>query len=252
MKIIKSILTAIWKTWFILWFLLTFLFLYPFFLVTIKSRQLSLAFKIKRIWSYLISFGTGILPVLIYKAHSKKMPQPCVFVANHTSYLDIVLSTFYIDHLALYIGKVELLKAPLFRTFFKGMDIPVNRKSIKDSHKAFIKASQEIDKGRSMVIYPEGTISSNGQLKSFKNGPFKLAIEKQIPIVPVVYLNNWELLQNGGFFKSNGRPGLAKIVILNPIQTKGMTDENLVNLREQTFNLINDTLNEYNGTKNRY
>jgi 1-acyl-sn-glycerol-3-phosphate acyltransferase len=79
------------------------------------------------------------------------MPQPCVFVGNHTSYLDIVLSTFYIDHLALYMGKAELLKAPLFKTFFKGMDITVNRKSIKDSHRAFMKAGEEIDKGRSMV-----------------------------------------------------------------------------------------------------
>lgn len=180
------------------------------------------------------------------------MPQPCVFVGNHTSYLDIVMSTFYIDHLALYMGKAELLKAPLFRTFFKGMDIPVNRTSRMDSHKALVKAAQEIDKGRSMVIYPEGTISNNGKLKPFKNGPFKLAIDKQIPIVPVVNLNNWELLQNGGFFKSNGRPGIARTVILKPIETKGMTDENLVDLREKVHQLINDTLHEYYGSKNRH
>lgn len=213
-------------------------------------QKLETAFKIKRIWSYCIAYGSFIFPKLIYQTKTKKMPRPCIFVGNHTSYLDIVLSTFFIDHLALYMGKAELLKAPLFKTFFKGMDIAVNRKSIKDSHRAFNKAAQEIDKGRSMVMYPEGTISTNGILKPFKNGPFKLAIEKQIPIVPVVNLNNWQLLQNGGYFKSNGRFGIAKSVILEPIETTGMTEENLVALREHVFNLINDTLKQYNGTKN--
>jgi 1-acyl-sn-glycerol-3-phosphate acyltransferase len=249
-NMIKRIFAPIWKTWFFLNFAVTFLILYPFFFITIKLQWLETTFRIKRIWSFCIAYFAGIFPKLIYESKSKKMPRPCVFVGNHTSYLDIVLSTFYIDHLALYMGKAELLKAPLFKTFFKGMDITVNRKSIKDSHRAFTKAGDEIDKGRSMVIYPEGTISSNGKLRSFKNGPFKLAIEKQVPIVPIVNLNNWELLQNGGFLKSNGRPGIARTVVLEPIETKGMTEENLVDLREHVYKLINDTLHKYNGTKN--
>jgi 1-acyl-sn-glycerol-3-phosphate acyltransferase len=251
LKILKQILAPIWKTWFFTVFTISFLILYPIFFICIKAQWLNTAFKFKRVWSACIAYGSFIYPKVIYKTR-KKMPQPCVFVGNHTSYLDIVLSTFYIDHLALYMGKAELLKAPLFKTFFKGMDIAVNRKSRIDSHKAFIKAGQEIDKGRSMVIYPEGTISSNGKLKPFKNGPFKLAIDKQVPIVPVVNLNNWELLQNGGFFKSNGRPGVAKTIVLPSIQTKGLTEENLVDLREQVFHLIQQTLSEYHGSKNRH
>lgn len=250
LKTIKFIFAPIWKTWFFFEFVLTLIILYPLFFYTIKTQRLNTAFKIKRFWSCCIAYLSGIIPVIIYKSKSKKMPQPCVFVGNHTSYLDIVLSTFYIDHLALYMGKVELLKAPLFKTFFKGMDITVNRKSIKDSHRAFTRAGDEIDKGRSMVIYPEGTISSFGKLKPFKNGAFKLSIDKQVPIVPVVNLNNWKLLQNGGYFKSYGCFGVAKTVVLEPIETKGMTEENLVDLRDRVFKLINDTLQEYNGTKN--
>ncbi len=250
LKIIKRIFAPIWKTWFFIVFSISFLILYPFFYYTIKKQKLETTFKIKRIWSYCIAYGSFVFPKLIYKTKTKKMPRPCVFVANHTSYLDIVLSTMYIDHLALYMAKVELEKAPLFGIFFRGMDISVNRKSKIDAPKALIKAGEAIDKGRSMVIYPEGTISTYGKLKPFKNGPFKLAIDKQVPIVPVVNLNNWELLQNGGYFKSNGRFGIAKTVVLEPIETTGMTDENLVDLRERVFKLINDTLHEYNGTKN--
>jgi len=252
LKLILRIFAPIWKAWFFTVFTISFLILYPFFFITIKTGHLKTTFKIKRIWSYCIAYGSFIVPKVIYKTRKRHMPQPCVFVGNHTSYLDIVLSTFYIDHLALYMGKAELLKAPLFRTFFKGMDIPVNRKSRVDSHKAFIKAGEAIDKKQSMVIYPEGTISNEGKLKPFKNGPFKLAIDKQVPIVPVVNLNNWELLQNGGFFKSNGRPGIAKTIVLEPIETTGMTDENLVDLRERVHQLINDTLHQYHGSKNRH
>jgi 1-acyl-sn-glycerol-3-phosphate acyltransferase len=148
-------------------------------------------------------------------------------------------------------GKAELMKAPLFKTFFKGMDIPVNRKSRVDPHKALARAAEEIDKGRSMVIFPEGTISSSGVLKPFKNGAFKLAIDKQVPIVPIVNLNNWKLLQNGGYFKSHGCFGVARTVVLPPIETKGMTEDNLVDLRERVRDLIYNTLKEYhNGTKN--
>lgn len=250
MEIIRLIFTPIWKTWFFLVFAITFLILYPFFYIAIKTGQLEFAFKLKRVWSRCIAYGSGIFPVVIYKTQSKIMPRPCIFVGNHTSYLDIVLSTFYIDHLALYMAKAELLKAPLFKIFFQGMDIPVNRKSRIDAHRALVRASEEIDKSHSLVIYPEGTIPSDNKLKPFKNGAFKLAIDKQVPIVPVVNVNNWELLQNGGFFKSNGRPGIAKIVVLESIETKGMTDENLVDLREKVHKLINDTLHQYYGSKN--
>ncbi len=147
-------------------------------------------------------------------------------------------------------AKAELLKAPLFKIFFKGLDIPVNRKSKMDAHKSLQKSRDAIDMGRSMVIYPEGTISENGILMPFKNGAFKLAIDKQVPIVPIVNLNNWMLLQNGGYFKSNGCFGIAKVVILEPIPTIGLTDDNLVDLRDQVFKLINQTLQHYNGSKN--
>jgi len=148
-------------------------------------------------------------------------------------------------------GKAELLKIPLFKYFFVYLDIPVRRKSATDSHKAFLAAGQMIDRGLSMVIYPEGTISSEGKLKPFKNGAFKLAIEKQVPVVPVVNLNNWLFLQNGGFFKSNGRPGVPKILIGEPISTIGLTTENVEELKNKVHTFIKSQLEQHHGQKNR-
>jgi 1-acyl-sn-glycerol-3-phosphate acyltransferase len=113
-----------------------------------------------------------------------------------------------------------------------------------------VKAGEKIEEGYSIVIYPEGTISNEGVLKNFKNGAFKLAIEKQVPIVPVVNLNNWKILQNGGFFKSYGQPGFARVIIGAPISTKGLTEENLVDLRTQVHQFIHQELEKYYGTKN--
>lgn len=208
------------------------------------TGQIRLAYGLKKVWAFLICFFAGIIPVIKYQK-KYEWPKKCVVAGNHTSYLDICLSVFYMKHTALYMGKVELLKAPLFNIFFKRMDIPVDRKSRMGSHKAFTQAGEKIDQGYGMVIYPEGTIAETGILRPFKNGAFKLAIEKQVPIIPVANLNNWKLLQNGGFFKSLGRPGLARIVVGAPISTKGMTEENLVDLRNQVHAFIQGELDKY-------
>ena len=251
MEIIRLIFAPIWKIWFFIVFTTFFLILYPFFWYTITYQKLDMAYKLKRIWCYFIAYGSGVFPNIMYKSDSKKMPEPCVFVANHTSYLDIVLSPFYIDHLALYLGKAELLKTPLFNIFFKQMDIPVNRSSRVDAVKSLRKMHEEVAKGRSMVVFPEGTIPTDTtKTLPFKNGAFKLAIDNQVPIVPVVYLNNWKLMQNGGFFKSNGRPGIPDVIVFEPIETKGMTEANIEELKARVHKLTNDTLNDYYGSKN--
>jgi len=139
-------------------------------------------------------------------------------------------------------AKFELNKAPLFNIFFKDMQISVDRKSIMHGHRAFLRAEEEIDAGHSVFIFPEGTIANEGVLKNFKNGPFKLAVDKQMPILPITFIGNWKLLQNGGFFKSLGRPGISKAIVHAPIDTKGMTEENIVPLREAVHKLFEETL----------
>ena len=209
-----------------------------------------MAFRLKRLWSRIIHIGAFLYPVITYKSKKYKLPRPCIIVSNHTSYLDIVLSTLYIDHTAVYMAKAELLKIPLFKYFFVYLDIPVNRKSVTGAHKAFIDAGKKIDEGLSVVIYPEGTIPKENKLLPFKNGAFKLAIEKQVPIVPVVNLNNWWFLQNGGFFKSNGRPGIPRIIVGDPLETKGMTEKNINELKEKVFKFTQQELDKFYGKQN--
>jgi 1-acyl-sn-glycerol-3-phosphate acyltransferase len=128
------------------------------------------------------------------------------------------------------------------------MNIPVDRTSITASHKAFNRAKQDIDRGISIAIYPEATIPEcSPAVGPFKNGAFKLAIEKQIPIVPITYLDNWKIFPDRKGFRFLCRPGLSRIIIHQPIETKGMGDNDVSTLRENVRELIKNTMKQ-NGS----
>lgn len=170
--------------------------------------------------------------------------QAYVFCPNHTSYLDIMLIYIAIPVYFHTMGKAELRKVPLFRLFFDRMNIPVNRKSLKDSHRAFLRAGSDIDKKISITLFPEGTIHHFGPVMGrFKNGPFRLAIEKQVPIVPITFINNWLLLPDD-FHNRIGRPGRARIILHPPISTTGMTQANINELKLKVYTVINQPLQQ--------
>lgn len=244
-KILRVLVITLWKSWFALVFSVLLLILFPLFYVLLITKQYKAVFYLKKVWAFLICLFSGLIPRIHYPEGHFDFPSPCIIVANHTSYLDILFSVFYIKKPAIYMGKAELLKIPVFNIFFKYIDIPVKRQNPKDAARAFEKAAEWIDKGYCVVIFPEGTISPKGILKPFKIGAFKLAIQKKVPIVVAVNLNNWKLLENGGFFKTNGFPGIAHIIVKKPILTTPYSEENLINLQKQVRTYIETKLNEY-------
>jgi len=89
-----------------------------------------------------------------------------------------------------------------------------------------------------MIIFPEGTITSSGKLIPFKNGPFKLALDTQVPIVPLAFKNNWKYLQNGGFFKSLGQPGFPTLTIGKPILTDASNTDSLEEIKQKVYTFM--------------
>ncbi|MBK7682139.1 MAG: 1-acyl-sn-glycerol-3-phosphate acyltransferase [Bacteroidetes bacterium] len=123
------------------------------------------------------------------------------------------------------------------------MNISVDRSSIKDSHKAYKRARKDLQKGISLAIFPEATIPDcSPELGPFKNGAFKLAIEMQVPIVPITFLDNWCIFPDSKGQKLLLRPGISRIVIHPPISTIGLTEEDANGLRDQVKDLIFGTL----------
>jgi 1-acyl-sn-glycerol-3-phosphate acyltransferase len=228
-------------------FALGLIVLYPLFAFFLaKRKRFGSAFRLKKFWAWWILLVPGIFLKIKRESPKNKLPKTAVYVANHSSYLDIVISYLLIPNYYVFMGKQELDKAPLFRIFFREMNILVDRASNMASHRAFVKAGIELEKGNGVFLYPEGGITSSGKLRNFKNGAFRLAIEKQVPIVPITYLNNWKILQNGGFFKSHGRPGISRVIVHKPIPTTGLTENDLVSLRTSVREMILKDLEEYN------
>ena len=202
-----------------------------------------LVFRLKKVWGHFMLIPLGLF-YSIEKKSKLNPKQAYIFCPNHTSYLDIMLIYISIPVYFHTMGKAELRKVPLFRRFFDRMNIPVNRKSVLDSHRAFRRAASDIDKGISVTLFPEGTIHHQGPVMGrFKNGPFRLAIEKQIPIVPITFMNNWILLPDD-FHRKVGHPGIARIIMHKPIETKGMTEDDLEKLKTKVREAINQPLKE--------
>lgn len=143
-------------------------------------------------------------------------------------------------------GKHELLENPLLGIFFKSIDIPVNRDSKISSYKAFKQTAERLEQGMSVVIFPEGTISKDypPQLQEFKNGPFRLAIELKIPILPITSLDTWKVMWDDGRLYGS-RPGICHIFVHKPIETADMTVEDADLLKDEVYRVIKQKLDEH-------
>ncbi len=248
MKILRVIVGIIWKISFIMVFVSTMIVLYPLFYTLLLNKQtFPIAFKLKRYWAKLMLAIVGVFTRVYAKFDLRKINSPVIYCANHGSYLDILSAYIVIPNYFVSMAKKELGSVPLFNVFFKNMNILVDRQSIRGSHRAFVSAAKQIDEGVSIFLFPEGGILNNrGELCRFKNGAFKLAIEKQIPIVPITFLNNWKLFQNGVLTRTFARPGLSRVIVNKPIDTKGLTLDDLVYLRQKVHGVIEGDLEEYN------
>ena len=160
-----------------------------------------------------------------------------MFIANHTSMADIMLMLTIIKNPFVFVGKKELAKIPLFGFFYKRTCILVDRSSAESRKAVFLRAQRRLKSGVSICIFPEGGVPDDESvvLDTFKDGAFRLAINHQIPIVPIAFLDNkkrWSYT----FF--SGGPGRMRALILPFIPTVGLTTENTRELNVQARTLI--------------
>lgn len=175
-----------------------------------------------RKWISVLSMYTAGFRVHVhYDKPFKWDDGPYVICPNHTSILDISILNFICPLPFSYIGKIELLRNPVTGIFFRTIDIPVNRDSKTSSFRAFRKGKEVLAKGKSLVIFPEGKIADKypPRLHPFKTGPFRIATDNEISVVPIVIQNVWRLLWDSG--QNHGsKPGTIRVRVLQPISTK--------------------------------
>jgi 1-acyl-sn-glycerol-3-phosphate acyltransferase len=211
---------------------------YPIFKYWIKrGAQYDKVFQLEKKIALLLQY-IGLAPLKL-ESSTTFPPPPYIVLSNHTSYLDIVHMYTIIPDFYLFLGKSEILHWPIIKIFFKGMNIPVERGSIRASKKAQELADQKLKSGKCLMIYPEGGIFKGApRVQKFKNGAFTLAIENNVPIVPVTFLNNWRIMDDSSALWGNSRPGIAKAIVHQSIDTSAMNEKDLISLRNQCKELI--------------
>lgn len=241
-----QILLRIYSFWCYFWFLGLFLLLFPFFYLFLqKERWHPKAHYLNRLWGKLF-FPICFLPIEIDYRFKPDKNQAYVFCANHASYLDIAMMGVILPTFFAFIGKSDIAKVPLFGYMFTRLHIAVNRKSRVSSYQTVVRANEMIDKGRSIMIFPEGGIVTENPpyMTPFKDGAFRMAIEKQVPIVPITLPFNWFILPDDN--KLLFHPRRNKAIVHEPIPTQGLTLEDIERLKQATFTVIDKELRMHN------
>jgi 1-acyl-sn-glycerol-3-phosphate acyltransferase len=158
---------------------------------------------------------------------------------------DIMLMLIVVkDNPFVFVGKKELAKIPLFGFFYKRTCILVDRSSSKSRMAVFARAQKRLSQGLSICIFPEGGVPDEAiLLDEFKDGAFRLAIEHQIPIVPITFPDNKKRMS---YTFLSGSPGLMRAKMHYFVETKGKKPEDKKEVSDEVRAIILKQLEEYN------
>jgi len=219
--------------------LLYFVFYPPLKYFSLKPSRYYGMIRLRKWWAFLSSALVGIF-------YRFKFEEPIdwsrtyIICPNHTSNLDISAMSILLGHTnCCFMGKANLVDDFLTGIYFKTVDLPVDRDSKISSYRAFKAASERLKNGTNMILFPEGGINDiyPPEIGEFKSGPFRMAIELKIPIIPVTSPNTWKMFWDNGA-KYGSRPGICDIYVHKPIATDHLTMDDAGALQEQVYQVI--------------
>lgn len=173
--------------------------------------------------------------------HGKLDPKRSyVFVPNHQGAFDIFLIYGYLNQNIKWVQKQELRKIPFVG---KASEIAghvfVDQANLKSMKETIGKTEAQLEKGSSMVIFPEGARSKIGKMVRFKRGAFIIAKEMNLPIVPVTVNGPFDIMRIGTYLIN---PGKLELVVHEPISTEGLTDENMTEFINGCYDVVHSAL----------
>ncbi|MDO4229335.1 MAG: lysophospholipid acyltransferase family protein [Capnocytophaga sp.] len=243
MTFLKYIFWLIWRIWFYVVVAIFTILTAPIFLILTSTEKWYSQFYwvARNLWAKPIIYGMGFYPQITRYEQLKK-DKSYMLVANHTSMTDIMLMYVCSKNPFVFVGKKELAKMPLFGYFYKRVSILVDRSNLQSRKQVYESAMKRLNAGLSICIFPEGGVPTDESivLDEFKDGAFRLAIEYQIPIVPMTFFDNKRRFPFRFFAGSMGR---LRVKIHSFVHTQGMQFEDRNKLKTEVRNLIlNDLL----------
>jgi 1-acyl-sn-glycerol-3-phosphate acyltransferase len=158
--------------------------------------------------------------------------RPHILVANHASQLDIPLLFAALPIPIRFLAKRSLFYIPIFGwSLALARFVPVDRGSSRKARRSIDRAARRVRRGRSLVIFPEGTRSADGAIKKFKSGAFVMGVKSGVPILPLAIRGSFEVVPKSTLAVT---PGPIELVIGEPIPTDGLAMEDKEPLRKRT------------------
>ena len=244
MKVLKAIQTVHG----LLVFFLLFILLFPLLLIPILfPQQHRFTGQLNRVWAKLL-FRISFIPYRVEMRTRLDSSRSYIFCPNHFSYLDI--PTLGLNPInTIFVGKNDMERIPLFGYMYRKLHITVNRRSLRSKFQTYLEAGKAIEEGKSLVIYPEGGIMAKQPpaMARFKDGAFRIAIEKQIAIVPVTIPYNWIILPDQNPLLL--RPGLLKVIFHEPVESRGLALDDIELLKKKVFDIIDSEIKAHGNHK---
>lgn len=186
-------------------FFLFFIVLLNFIVILPFDRDRKALHPLISVWAILILMVCPVMRVKLELESKLSRKKPYIFVANHQSLADI-LAILHFDHPFKFVAKRELFLIPFFGWgLWMAGYIPLTRGDHNSGRKVLEQAACYLKRGVSVLLFPEGTRSPNGEIQNFKVGAFKLSNDFQVPIVPIVINGTHNLLPKGSRFFGNKR-----------------------------------------------
>ncbi|MFC0185919.1 1-acyl-sn-glycerol-3-phosphate acyltransferase [Pseudarcicella hirudinis] len=243
----RKLFTTLYTAWAAFWLVFLFLLLFPFFWLFLQREEWKpKAHYLNRLWGKLY-FPIIFIPVQIEYEEEPATDKAYVFCANHFSYMDIAAMGLILKNYYAFVGKSVIKKVPLFGYMFARLHIQVDRDDKSSRVKSLSRSIRALQSGRSIVIFPEGGIKSKKfpkMHKPFKDGAFAMAVQQQVPIVPITFLNNYKIMEDS---KMRVHPMTLRAIVHKPIDTTGMSQEDIDSLKEQTFAVIQGALDKFHS-----
>lgn len=246
MKALLKILQVIYCIYALLCFVALMLVLFPFVLVASffgRIRGGNAIYRMCMLWGDCWFLLVGIFHRNIYETAPQKDDR-FIYVANHISYLDAPIIVKTLRRPVRPLGKYEMAKVPVFGYFYKNAVVTVDRSNAEQRARSVRALKAVLRKGISIFIFPEGTFNlTRRPLKEFYDGAFRIAIETQTPVRPILFLDAYTRMHHRSLFTLT--PGRSRSVFLEPISVEGYTMQDVQRLKQHVCAIMEKKLMEY-------
>ncbi|MDP4250769.1 MAG: lysophospholipid acyltransferase family protein [Bacteroidota bacterium] len=247
MKVWFGITRAVYFVYAVLWFVIFTLAAFPLVIVFSLFGKITggnLICRLVWVWADCWYFLIGIRHQNLFESHCDPA-KTYVFVSNHISYLDIPCIFKSIRKQPFRVlAKADLKKIPVFGYIYSRGAVMVDRSSTTQRAQSVRELKKILGHRISVFIFPEGTFNETGDpLKSFYDGAFRISIQTQTPIKPVLFLDNYSLMNYRSVFSL--KPGKSRVIFLEEISPEGFTLTGLNLFKEHVYRLMDQRLRDH-------